>query len=51
MTIKTIVLKFGGTSVGSSESIEKVIEIISKETRDKVVVLSAFLLCSSTCYD
>jgi len=35
-------MKFGGTSVGSSESIEKVIEIISKETRDKVVVLSAF---------
>ncbi|MFY0628861.1 MAG: aspartate kinase [Flavobacteriaceae bacterium] len=37
-----IVMKFGGTSVGSSESIEKVLEIISSEERDKIVVLSAF---------
>jgi len=37
-----IVMKFGGTSVGSSESIEKVIEIISSEKRDRIVVLSAF---------
>tara|TARA_R110000787_G_scaffold17133_2_gene54038 strand:+ start:550 stop:1887 length:1338 start_codon:yes stop_codon:yes gene_type:complete len=37
-----IIMKFGGTSVGSSESIKKVIEIISNETRDKIVVLSAF---------
>ena len=37
-----IVMKFGGTSVGSSDSIEKVIEIILNENRDKIVVLSAF---------
>lgn len=37
-----IVMKFGGTSVGSSRSIEKVVEIITCEAREKVVVLSAF---------
>lgn len=37
-----IVMKFGGTSVGSSESIRKVVDIITSETRDKIVVLSAF---------
>ena len=37
-----IVMKFGGTSVGSSESIEQVLEIISSEKKDKIVVLSAF---------
>ena len=37
-----IVMKFGGTSVGSSDSIEKVIEIILNENRNKIVVLSAF---------
>lgn len=37
-----IVMKFGGTSVGSSQSIEKVVEIITCEAREKVVVLSAF---------
>ena len=37
-----IVMKFGGTSVGSSDSIEKVKEIILNENRDKIVVLSAF---------
>ena len=37
-----IVMKFGGTSVGSSESIKKVVEIISSDDRGKVVVLSAF---------
>lgn len=35
-------MKFGGTSVGSSESIEKVVEIITHEKREKIVVLSAF---------
>ncbi|MBL4605278.1 MAG: aspartate kinase [Flavobacteriaceae bacterium] len=37
-----IVMKFGGTSVGSSESIEKVLDIISSESRNKIIVLSAF---------
>lgn len=37
-----IVMKFGGTSVGSSESIKKVAAIVLSEKRDKVVVLSAF---------
>ena len=37
-----IVMKFGGTSVGSSESINKVVEIIRSEKKDKIVVLSAF---------
>jgi aspartate kinase len=37
-----IVMKFGGTSVGSSESIQKVVDIITSEEREKVVVLSAF---------
>ena len=30
-----IVMKFGGTSVGSSDSIEKVKEIILNENRDR----------------
>ena len=37
-----IIMKFGGTSVGSSESIQKVVEIIASEKREKIVVLSAF---------
>lgn len=37
-----VVMKFGGTSVGSSESIQKVVEIVRSEERQKVVVLSAF---------
>lgn len=37
-----IIMKFGGTSVGSSESIQKVVDIITSEQRDKIVVLSAF---------
>lgn len=35
-------MKFGGTSVGSSKNIEKVSQIISSESRKKIVVLSAF---------
>lgn len=37
-----IVMKFGGTSVGSSENIAKVTQIVTKNTSEKVVVLSAF---------
>ena len=37
-----IIAKFGGTSVGSSESIQQVVEIITSDSREKVVVLSAF---------
>lgn len=37
-----IIMKFGGTSVGSSNSIQKVVNIINSENRDKIVVLSAF---------
>lgn len=37
-----IVLKFGGTSVGSADSIEKVVEIITSISGKKVVVFSAF---------
>lgn len=37
-----IVMKFGGTSVGSSKSIQKVVDIIRSEEREKIVVLSAF---------
>jgi len=37
-----IVLKFGGTSVGSSESIQQVMNIITSDTKEKVIVLSAF---------
>lgn len=37
-----IVLKFGGTSVGSAESIEKVVDIINATPGKKIVVLSAF---------
>ncbi|MFD2566949.1 aspartate kinase [Pseudotenacibaculum haliotis] len=37
-----VVMKFGGTSVGSSESIQKVVEIVRSEERQKIVVLSAF---------
>ncbi|WP_349554325.1 aspartate kinase [Pseudotenacibaculum sp. MALMAid0570] len=35
-------MKFGGTSVGSSESIQQVVEIINQEQGQKIVVLSAF---------
>ncbi len=37
-----IVLKFGGTSVGSAESIEKVVDIVTATSGKKVVVFSAF---------
>jgi len=37
-----IIMKFGGTSVGSSEGIRNVVEIITNEPREKIVVLSAF---------
>jgi len=36
-----IVLKFGGTSVGSAENIKKVVEIITNCKTQKIVVLSA----------
>lgn len=36
-----IVLKFGGTSVGTAKSIKQVVEIITKNTEAKIVVLSA----------
>ena len=36
-----IVLKFGGTSVGTAESIKKVVKIITNNTTPKIVVLSA----------
>ncbi len=41
--MKTIVLKFGGTSVGSIERIKKVTKIISsfKKRRYNVVVISS----------
>jgi len=35
------ILKFGGTSVGSAERMREVLEIITRDDRDKVVVLSA----------
>jgi aspartate kinase len=37
-----VVMKFGGTSVGSSNSIEKVVDIITSSKEKKIVVLSAF---------
>lgn len=36
-----VVLKFGGTSVGSAKNIKKVVEIITNTPQKKVVVLSA----------
>ena len=41
--MKTVVLKFGGTSVGSIERIKKVCKIISsyKKKKNKVVVISS----------
>lgn len=36
-----IVLKFGGSSVGSAESIKQVVNIINKDTVPQIVVLSA----------
>ena len=36
-----IVLKFGGTSVGSVENFKKVADIVNKVNEDKIVVLSA----------
>lgn len=36
-----IVMKFGGTSVGSAEAINKVVDIVLKEKAKKVVVVSA----------
>lgn len=52
-----IVLKFGGTSVGSAESIEKVVEIVTATPGKKVVVFSAFsgatnlLVAINACYE
>ena len=40
------VLKFGCSSVGSPESIKKVIEIVNNQKSDAIVVVSAFC-CSS----
>ncbi|MDT7831357.1 aspartate kinase [Flavobacteriaceae bacterium S356] len=37
-----IVLKFGGTSVGSAESIKKVVDVITSTSGKKIVVFSAF---------
>ncbi len=37
-----VVMKFGGTSVGSSKSIKEVVNIIIANSEEKVVVLSAF---------
>lgn len=37
-----VVMKFGGTSVGSAESIKQVVNIITKKEGKKIVVLSAF---------
>ena len=41
--MKTVVLKFGGTSVGSIDRIKKVCKIISsyKKKKNKVVVISS----------
>ena len=41
--MKTVVLKFGGTSVGSIDRIKKVCEIIAsyKKKKNKVVVISS----------
>ncbi|HIE33981.1 MAG TPA: aspartate kinase [Candidatus Altiarchaeales archaeon] len=36
-----IVMKFGGTSVGSAREISRVVDLIAKEPRKKVVVVSA----------
>ncbi|MBN2250865.1 MAG: aspartate kinase [Candidatus Altiarchaeota archaeon] len=36
-----IVMKFGGTSVGSAREILKVAQLVGKEKRDKIVVVSA----------
>ena len=36
-----IVLKFGGTSVGTAKSIRQVVEIVTRINEPKVVVLSA----------
>jgi len=36
-----IVMKFGGTSVGSAREILRVTELVGKEKRKKVVVVSA----------
>src|SRR5688572_8843402 len=36
-----VVLKFGGTSVGSAEAIQRVARIVARETRPRVVVVSA----------
>jgi len=41
--MKTVVLKFGGTSVGSTERIKKICKIIAsyKHKRNRVVVISS----------
>ncbi|MCX7877251.1 MAG: aspartate kinase [Ignavibacteria bacterium] len=39
--MKTIVMKFGGTSVADAESVKNVINIVKNERRNKLVVVSA----------
>ena len=47
------VLKFGGTSVGSSENINKIVEIISKNDSDttQFIVVSAFATVTNLLLD
>ncbi len=47
------VLKFGGTSVGSSENIKKIVEIISKNDSDttQFIVVSAFATVTNLLID
>ena len=46
-----IVLKFGGTSVGSVENFRKVAEIVGRVQEDKIVVLSAMSGVTNTLVD
>ena len=50
---KMKVLKFGGTSVGSSENIKKIVEIISKNDSDatQFIVVSAFATVTNLLLD
>ena len=51
--MKTVVLKFGGTSVGSIDRIKKVCKIIAfyKKKKNRVVVISYCLLYTSDAAD
>ena len=40
--MKIVVLKFGGTSVGTIEKIKKVAEIIANYKKKKIIKLSLF---------